>query len=67
MTEREREEEGAEEAIEDLEAPAGAQEDVAGGIPCPGKPSAVCAEPTCRATHALCRSKDTHDIVVYDR
>ena len=71
MTESERNDEGAEEAVEDLEAPAAAQEDVAGGDmvrPCPGKPSAVCAAPTCKATAVVCRSKDTmHDLVVYEQ
>jgi hypothetical protein len=43
--------EGGEEAIEDLEAPAGAQRDVAGGI-CPNAtachlPTSGCSNPTC--------------------
>lgn len=71
MTEDERGEEGAEETVEDLEAPASLQEDVAGGWPlgpCPGKPSMVCAAPTCTATKVVCRSKDTmHDLVVYEQ
>jgi hypothetical protein len=54
MTEEERSAgsaEGAEEAIEDLEAPASAQGDVAGGI-CPNAtachlPTAACPSPTC--------------------
>lgn len=46
-----RSEEGAEEAIEDLEAPATAQEDVAGGL-CPSNtachlPTQACSNPTC--------------------
>jgi hypothetical protein len=43
MTDEEYQEEGAGEQIEDLEAPAEAQSDVAGGfwLPCPA-PSAVC-------------------------
>jgi hypothetical protein len=70
MTEAERNEEGAEDTVEDLEAPASAQEDVAGGegTNCPGAASAVCANPTCRATKVLCRSKDTMtDFVVYEQ
>ena len=40
MTEEERNAEGAGESIEDLEAPAAAQDDVAGGV-------TKCATPTC--------------------
>ena len=53
MSEHERSDEGAPEAIEDLDAPAGAQEDVAGGAAC-GSPSVVCQAPTCDATSARC-------------
>jgi hypothetical protein len=69
MTDRERSEEGVDETVEDLEAPAEAQGDVQGGVqPCPGKPSFVCAAPTCTATKVVCRSKDTmHDLVVYEQ
>ncbi len=68
MTDEEQGAEGAEEGIEDLEAPAVAQDDVAGGIACPGKPSMVCASPTCVATAAVCRAKPpSHDIVVYEQ
>jgi hypothetical protein len=68
MTDEERSEEGVGEAVEDLEAPASAQDDVQGGIPCPGKPSMVCAAPTCVATKVVCRSKETlHDLVVYEQ
>jgi hypothetical protein len=60
-------EEGAEEAIEDLEAPADAQGDIAGGQGC-GKPSVVCLFDTCAATEAVCgRKTATHDIVVYEQ
>lgn len=70
MTDEERRQEGTEEPIEDLEAPAGAQEDVAGGaancIPpsCPGPTQVVllCEGPTCRATTADC-NEATHVIV----
>jgi len=59
-------EEGAEEAIEDLEAPADAQSDIAGGQGC-GKPSVECMFSTCEATEALCgRKTATHEIVVYE-
>jgi hypothetical protein len=48
MTDKDRKEEGAEEAIEDLEAPAAAQEDVAGGRGLP--PTMYCKRPTCMGT-----------------
>ena len=44
MTDEQRNEEGAEEAIEDLDAPAAEQGDVAGGM-C-YKPSLICPKPT---------------------
>ncbi len=59
MTEEELREEGAEEAIEDLEAPAAAQEDVAGGRKlcgprsC-GNPSIVCEGVSCMETWTKC-------------
>jgi hypothetical protein len=71
MTDQEREREGAEEPIEDLEAPAEAQQDVAGGgMACHpagtcGSPSAVC-EPSrgsCIMTSAECRL-DSRKIVI---
>jgi hypothetical protein len=65
MTDEERSEEGAEEPIEDLEAPAGTQEDVAGGK-CPGNPSLVCQGKTCWDTEAEC-SYLSHKVVVHDR
>ena len=43
MTDEQRNEEGAEEAIEDLEAPAAVQSDVAGGK---GMPPTYCALPS---------------------
>jgi hypothetical protein len=68
MTDEKRDPEGSEEAIEDLEAPAGAQEDVAGGmglcrptnrcapvntvVHCPS-PSQLCAPPTCQVTSVM--------------
>jgi hypothetical protein len=58
MTNEERKAEGAEEAIEDLEAPATAQEDVAGGALCGakscGNPSMVCSAGTCRESGLRC-------------
>jgi len=67
MTFERSDEEGAEEAIEDLEAPADAQSDIAGGQGC-GKPSVQCALDTCAATKARCgRGSATSDIVVYEQ
>jgi hypothetical protein len=47
MTDEERSQEGAGEDVEDLEAPASAQEDVAGGALCGarscGSPSVICS------------------------
>jgi hypothetical protein len=74
VTEDERNDEAAEDVVEDLEAPAAAQEDVAGGkmgcIPpsCIAKASdriTLCDLPTCTATRAECGA-DTHDIIVHE-
>jgi hypothetical protein len=65
MTDAERGDEGAEEPIEDLEAPAERQDDVAGGK-CPGKPSMICQGGTCNDTQADC-TNFSHKIVVHDR
>ena len=65
MTEEPHADEGAEEAIEDLEAPATAQDDVAGGAAC-GKPSMICEPPTCDATAAKCTGM-SHKIVVFEQ
>jgi hypothetical protein len=63
MTDDEHDEEGLEEAIEDLEAPAHTQADVVGGK-C-AKPSVGCVNPTCQDTAVVC---DTSFFpVVYDR
>lgn len=72
MTDEEREQEGAEEDVEDLEAPAKQQEDVAGGAGCQGgscgKPSLRCEGGTCVITEALCTEKTaTRDVVVYEQ
>ncbi|HXD57093.1 MAG TPA: hypothetical protein VN606_04210 [Thermoleophilaceae bacterium] len=73
MTDEERKREGAEEEIEDLEAPASAQEDVAGGgmachpAPSCGRPSVVCApnQPgSCEVTQAVC-DRNSHKIVIF--
>jgi hypothetical protein len=56
--------EGTEEPIEDLEAPAESQGDVAGGVGC-GNPSMICVDDTCDATAARC-TKLSHRIVVYE-
>lgn len=63
MTDEEKhDEEGAEEAIEDLEAPADAQGDVAGGAapkcPVPGVTTVRCAPPSCTGT-SHCAGKTT--------
>jgi hypothetical protein len=73
VTEDERRDEGSEEMVEDLEAPASAQKDVAGGKMGCIEPSCIaqasdritlCNLPTCKATKAACDA-DTHDIVVH--
>jgi hypothetical protein len=65
MTDDERRDEGSTDDIEDLEAPAETQGDVAGGA-C-GKPSMVCKTISCAKTEAYCRTKRTDDIVVYNQ
>ena len=57
MTDEEREKEGAEEAIEDLEAPAEKQEDVQGGVQrtlCIPRLTAVVKGPTYEACGGQC-------------
>jgi hypothetical protein len=67
MTDEERAKEGEEEPIEDLEAPADAQQDVAGGKGC-GQPSVRCDGDTCALTVAQCMDwPATHDIIVYEQ
>ena len=65
MTDEERSEEGAEEAIEDLDAPAEAQDDVAGGAAC-RKPSGPggCRPPTCLDSGPVCPKPS--EVVVRD-
>jgi hypothetical protein len=67
MTDEERNDEGAEEEVEDLEAPAEAQEDVAGGA-CPANTcryTTYCLEQTCKATKRACLP-GTHDEILYN-
>lgn len=73
MTDDERRTEGAEEAIEDLEAPADAQSDVKGGGACiqptcvgDSSVGAVCMGITCKATTAGCAG-ETHVVVIRAR
>jgi len=65
MTDEAPSEQGAEEPIEDLEAPATAQSDVVGGAGC-GKPSLECIGSTCVLTEADCIGKKTHVVIVYE-
>ena len=62
MTDQEKHDEGAEEAIEDLEAPADAQGDVAGGAaakcPVAGVTTVRCAPPSCTGV-SHCAGKTT--------
>ena len=73
MTEEERNEEGAEDPIEDLQAPAEAQKDVAGGAggcgtPTCGKPSIRCSDGSCQMTQAYCANKPaTSDIIIFEQ
>lgn len=59
------EHEADEEAIEDLEAPAEQQSDVAGGRGCRPPTTPACAEPSCVLTQSGCRH-DTKDYVVWN-
>jgi hypothetical protein len=72
MTDEDREREGAEEPIEDLDAPAEAQGDVVGGgmacspRPTCGRPSVVCAadQPgSCEVTKAFCELNSRRIVV----
>lgn len=63
MTDEERHDEGAEEGIEDLEAPADAQSDVAGGVApkgctVPKVTNVRCAPPSCTGA-SNCSGKTT--------
>jgi hypothetical protein len=68
MTDKERSEEGAGEEIEDLEAPASAQEDVAGGAICGakscGSPSIICVDTCPKNTYVRC-STQSKEIIVF--
>jgi hypothetical protein len=69
MTDEQRREEGAEEAIEDLEAPAAAQQDVAGGKGCTAGASCgytiKCLGGTCDLTKSTCEDT-SKKIIVFD-
>lgn len=69
MTDERHDEEGAEEGIEDLEAPAEAQEDVAGGAGCSDSPSCnytvLCLGGTCKLTKTTCE-QGSGKIIVFD-
>jgi hypothetical protein len=70
MTDDERNDELAAESIEDLEAPAAAQGDVAGGAMCADptcvggtKVEVYCELPTCRGTSQICL-RNTASLIV---
>jgi len=68
MTDEQKREEGAEEAIEDLEAPAEAQQDVAGGAKCTPVTctySVLCLGGTCKFTKTTCEDH-SGKIIVFD-
>ena len=77
MTDEELKREAADEAIEDLEAPAAAQGDVVGGKVICAKPTNICAPgnttsvetycqvPTCKATKSAC-GQATSVVIVYE-
>jgi hypothetical protein len=77
MTDEEMRREGADEAIEDLDAPLAAQGDVVGGRVVCAKPTDVCApgnttgvetycnKPTCSATKSAC-GQASSVILVYE-
>jgi|SwirhirootsSR2_FD_contig_41_5996449_length_705_multi_2_in_0_out_0_1 hypothetical protein len=66
MTDEERNQEGGEETLEDLEAPAEAQGDVAGGQICGarscGNPSMICVD-TC-PSHTYTKCSDLSKMIV---
>ncbi len=73
MTNDEQGNEGTEEAIEDLEAPAAAQRDVLGGgciapscLTADTGLAGICIDPTCRATQAMCGNA-TKAVIIYGR
>jgi hypothetical protein len=68
MTDEQKRQEGAEEAIEDLEAPAAAQEDVAGGAACEPVScgyTVLCLGGTCKITKTTCENT-SRKIIVFD-
>jgi hypothetical protein len=64
-------EEGAEEAIEDLDAPADTQGDVAGGACAKPTGTAGCNQPTCNVkaggTKVACGNPQTKGPIVYEQ
>ena len=64
MNDDERREEGTEEQVEDLEAPADVQDDVAGGAGCQGGKGSCCRKSSCvervlvRRSAACARDRD---------
>jgi hypothetical protein len=67
MTADEHGDEGAEEAIEDLEAPAESQSDVAGGAgPGCGLPSMICLGTTCKDSESNCTHM-SHEIMINEQ
>jgi len=68
MIDERHDEEGATEAIEDLEAPATAQRGVTGGDQC--RPtcvqSVVCFKPTCKESMATCEDQSGR-ILIFDK
>jgi hypothetical protein len=70
MTGDDRSEEGAEEAIEDLEAPASALGAVAGGVGCPGtETTTYCFPPSCtKGSRTACTgTAKTSIVIVYEQ
>ena len=64
MTDEERNDEGDEEAIEDLQAPAEAQDDVVGGG-CTRHTESWCIVPTCAATKRDCQTASGGEVIHY--
>ena len=65
MTDDKRRDEGIQEPIEDLEAPAASQEGVHGGAGC--MPTEVCeAKPSCNITSRECPVKATDLVIVHE-
>jgi hypothetical protein len=68
MTDEQKREEGAEEAIEDLDAPAAAQGDVVGGKKCEPVScgyTVLCLGGTCKLTKTTCEDT-SRKVIVFD-